>query len=178
MRSLCRDANRAGVRTSSARCNAPAARRAMMRAVPSRRRKRLLAAVTLLGALALPASARSETWVSFPALLQQLRTGEVIRAIINPARGDAEIKFRNLSEWHAYYPRGKQRELQRLLAARHIRVLFVPRRRAHPARHAAVHHHVRYIVAGVLAACAIAAGVFLLLRRRRSPPPPEPSSTR
>ena len=132
--------------------------------------RRSRAAVAALAAAALllaPATASAETWVSFPALLRQVRTGDLIRAIINPTRGDVEIKFRNLSEWHAYYPPGEQQELQRLLRARHVRTLFVPRHpRARAVAHATVHHHLRYIAAGVLAAVLLAAGALLLLRRR------------
>src|SRR5664280_2877067 len=67
------------------------------------------------------------TWVSYPVLLAQVRSGPLIRAIINPSRGDVEIKFRNLEAWHAFYPAGAQAGLQRLLRARHIRLLFVAR---------------------------------------------------
>jgi hypothetical protein len=137
-----------------------------MRAVAAKRLRVATAAVLLAALLAAPASARAETWVSFPALLHQVRTGPLIRAIINPARGDIEIKFRDLSEWHAYYPPGAQRELQRLLRARHVRVLFVPRHPAGARTHATAHHRLRYIAAGILAACLLAAGAALLLRRR------------
>jgi hypothetical protein len=125
--------------------------------------------VAVLGVLGLmPTHAAAATWVSYPALLAQVRSGPLIRAIINPARGDVEIKFRDLSEWHAYYPAGAQPTLQRLLHARHIRVLYVPR---HPARQpapATVHHHLRYIAAGVIGVLALlAAGAFLRSRRGR-----------
>lgn len=136
-----------------------------MRAVAVRRARAAISVLLAVGLLSLPASAHAETWVSFPALLHQVRTGPLIRAIINPARGDIEIKFRNLSEWHAYYPPGAQRELQRLLHARHVRVLFVPHHRA-AHRHVSVHHRLRYIAAGVLAVCLLAALALLLLRRR------------
>jgi len=88
--------------------------------------------------------------VSYQRLLEQVRSGPLIRTIINPARGDVEIKFRDLLEWHAFYPAGAQPTLLRLLYARHIRVLFVPRRSAKPAKPATVHHHLRYIAAGVI----------------------------
>ena len=138
----------------------------------------------LIGAAALsaPASASAypETWVSYPAVLAQVRSGPLIRAIINPARSDVEIKFRNLDEWHAYYPPAEQPELQRLLHARRIRVIFVPRHQAHAARPASVHHTLRYLAAGVLAVGALAAGYVLLLRRRRGsarrPGPGEPAA--
>ena len=118
----------------------------------------------------MPSQALAETWVSYPALLNQVRSGPLIRAIINPARGDVEIKFRNLDEWHAYYPASAQPGLQRLLHARHIRVLYVPRHPARASRPAAVHHHLRYIAAGVIGGVALlAAAVFLYSRRRRAP---------
>jgi hypothetical protein len=123
-------------------------------------------AVLAVGLLAAAPAARAETWVSYPTLLQEVRGGDLVRAIINPARRDIEIKFRNLSEWHAYFPASAQRELQHVLDARHVRVLFVPRNRAALARHTAVHHHLRYIAAAVLAACLLVSGAILLLRRR------------
>ena len=128
-----------------------------------------VAACVLAGGVLVAApAARAETWVSFPTLLHEVRSGDLIRAIINPARRDIEIKFRTLSEWHAYYPARAQRELQHLLDARHIRVLFVPRHRAARTEHTAVHHHLRYIAAAALAACLLAAGAIVLLRRRRA----------
>jgi hypothetical protein len=142
-----------------------AAQRAIIRAVNARRIHRLVA-LLLLCALAAPPAASAETWVSYPKLLEQVRHGDLIRAIINPQRGDVEIKFRNLDEWHAYYPRAAQRELQRLIDARHVRLIFV--RRHHPAvKHPSpVHHHLRYIAAGILAAGLLAGAAFLIWRRR------------
>ena len=123
--------------------------------------------ITVVGALCLPATAAgAETWVSYPVLLKQVRSGPLIRAIINPVRGDVEIKFRDLSEWHAFYPASAQPALQRLLFARHIRVLFVKRHHRRVTKPATVHHHLRYIGAGVIGALAvIAAGAFIYSRR-------------
>jgi hypothetical protein len=131
-------------------------------------RVRLLV-IAVVGSLCLPAAAAAgETWVSYPVLLEQVRSGPLIRAIINPLRGDVEIKFRDLSEWHAFYPASAQPTLQHLLFARHIRVLFVKRHRPRVPKPAAVHHHLRYIAGGVAGALAlIAAGVFVYSRRRR-----------
>jgi hypothetical protein len=143
-------------------------RRAIMREMRAAQPRRLIGAAALIAAVALPAPAQAETWVSFPALLAQVRSGDLIRAIINPARHDIEIKFRNLDEWHAHYPPREQPQLQRLLHARGVRTLFVPRHGPAKARPAPVHHHLRYIVAAVLAACAVGAGAVLFVRRRRS----------
>src|SRR6202030_2612253 len=125
-------------RADAARALGPArrrrtARRAAARCRPARdhaavsaaRFRRFISAPLAAGALAAcllaaAPAARAETWVSFPTLLHEVRSGDLIRAIINPARHDIEIKFRNLSEWHAYYPAGEQSELQRLLDARHV----------------------------------------------------------
>ena len=97
-----------------------------------------------------------------------MRSGPLIRAIINPTREDVEIKFRNLDEWHAFYPAGAQPALQRLLLARHIRVLFVARHHhAKPSRSMTVHHHLRYIAAGVLALLAALGAAALMYSRRR-----------
>ena len=129
-------------------------------------RVRLLV-IILVGTLCVGATpAGAETWVSYPVLLHQVRSGPLIRAIINPVRGDVEIKFRDLSEWHAFYPASAQPALQRLLFARHVRVLFVRRHQARAPKPATVHHHLRYIAAGVLGAMAlIAAAVFAYSRR-------------
>ncbi|HWW89724.1 MAG TPA: hypothetical protein VNY35_02960 [Solirubrobacteraceae bacterium] len=132
--------------------------------------RRFAFVIALLAGLALaPASALAATPVGYPQLLQQVRSGPLIRAIINRTRGDIEIKFRDLSEWEAFYPRGAQPMLQRLLHERHIRVIFASRPRGARARPAAVHHHLRYIAAAVLAALAlIGAAAFLYSRRRGS----------
>jgi hypothetical protein len=131
-----------------------------------RRRLLLVAVLCVFGPT--PTQAVAATWVSYPALLAQVKSGPLIRAIINPARGDVEIKFRDLSEWHAFYPAGARPTLQRLLHARHVRVLFVPRHPARTSRPATVHHHLRYIAAGVIGVVALlTAGAFLRSRRRR-----------
>jgi hypothetical protein len=135
----------------------------------ARRAARLACPLALLLAAVLAAApaASAATWVGYPELLAQVRSGPLIRAIINPARGDVEIKFRNLDEWHAFYPRAQQAELQRLLAARHIRVLYVPRHQAHRPPPASVHHHLRYYAAGALVLLGlIGGGVYLRSRRR------------
>jgi hypothetical protein len=134
------------------------------------RRAALMSAVLVaLGLAAGPALAA--TPVTYAELLAQVRSGPVIRAIINRTRGDVEIKFRDLSEWEAFYPRGAQPELQRLLRARHIRVLFASRPRPGRTRPAAVHHHLRYIAAAIIGAFAlIGAAAFLYARRRRGAP--------
>ena len=117
-----------------------------------------------------PAPAPAATQVSYPELLREVRSGPLIRAVINPARGDIEIKFRDLSEWEAFYPAGARPSLQRLLHARHIRVIFASRHRARAAPARPAHHHLRYIAAGVLGALLlIGAGVFLYRRRRSAP---------
>jgi hypothetical protein len=130
------------------------------------RRLALVVALPALLALA-PSSALAATQVSYPELLSQIRTGPVIRAIINRARGDIEIKFRDLSEWEAFYPRGAQSTLQRLLHERHIRVLFASRPHAAHARPATVPHHLRYIAAAVIGALALIGGAAYLYSRRR-----------
>jgi hypothetical protein len=130
--------------------------------------------LTLLLALGIPATpALAVTWVSYPKLLEQIRSGPVIRAVINRGPAHVEIKFRDLSEWEATYPRSEQPRLLRLLHARHIQVIFATPPRA---RHAkpVTHHHLRYIIGGSLAALALIGGAFYLLgRERRVAPPPD-----
>jgi len=118
-----------------------------------------------------PAPTLAATQVSYPELLREVRSGPLIRAVINPTRGDIEIKFRNLSEWEAFYPAGARPTLQRLLHARHIRVIFASRHRAGARAAAArpVHHHLRYIAAAVLGALLLLGGGVLLYRRRSAP---------
>jgi hypothetical protein len=123
-----------------------------------------LIALIAVAATAMPAVAA--TPVSYSALLREVKSGPLIRAVINPARGDIEIKFRNLSEWEAFFPPGAQPTLQRLLHERHVRVIFASRRAAHVPKRTTVHHHLRYIAAGVLGALALIGGGALLYRRR------------
>jgi hypothetical protein len=130
-------------------------------------RARVLTIACVCIALAPPAQAHAARQVSYPVLLQQVKSGPLIRAIINRRRGDIEIKFRDLSEWEAFYPPGAQPLLQRLLHERHVRVIFASSRRAR-GKPKAVHHHLRYIAAGIVGAVALAALAWAIVRRRRA----------
>jgi hypothetical protein len=133
---------------------------------PLRARVFLIAMLSL--ALASPAPAQAAKPVSYPELLAQVEHGPLIRAVINRRLSHVEIKFRDLSEWEAVYPPGAQPRLQRLLRARHIRVIFASAHRARP-KPKPVHHHLRYIAAGVLGALVLAGVAWLAIRRRRAP---------
>src|SRR5438270_177265 len=122
--------------------------RRALRCSALRTRVPLIVLVCLLLAAAVPAHAAQQ--VSYPTLLQQIKSGPLIRAVINRKRSAIEIKFRDLSEWEAFYPPGAQPMLQRLLHERHIRVIFASRHHATHAKPRAVHHHLRYIAAGIL----------------------------
>jgi hypothetical protein len=115
------------------------------------------------------APALAATQVSYPELLREIGSGPLIRAVINPARGDIEIKFRNRSEWEAFYPAGARPSLQRLLHARHIRVIFASRHRAPAVSARPVHHRLRYIAAGVLGALLLLGAGAFVYRRRIAP---------
>ncbi len=143
------------------------------------RTRRLLAcalcAAALLLALTAPAPASAAKQVSYQQLLAQVRSGPLIRVIINLRGKDAEIKFSNLDEWRAFYPPGAQVELERLVHARHIPLKFAGRPHARKAP-AAVHHKLRYIAAGVLAAVLLVlAGAWLYRRRSRVPASARPA---
>jgi Flp pilus assembly protein TadB len=131
---------------------------------------------TALALAAAPASAA--TPASYAAVVRQIRTGPVIRAVINRQLRHVEIKFHDLSEWEAMYPPGAQAGLQHLLRGRHIRVLFASR----PAVRASapVHHHLRYIVGAVLVALATAGFLAIVwnrrTRRRRAAPAQPPAA--
>jgi hypothetical protein len=130
-------------------------------------RTRVPLIVSVLLALAVPAPAQAAKEVAYPALLRQIKSRPLLRAVINRAGGDIEIKFRDLSEWKAFYPRSAQPMLQRLLHERHVRVIFASRKSAR-AKASSVHHHLRYIAAGILGALALAGCAFYFLRRRRT----------
>jgi ATP-dependent Zn protease len=129
--------------------------------------------IALAGVLGMNAApSRAATAVSYSALLSQVKSGPVIRAVINPRRGDVEIKFRDLSEWEAFFPAGAQPALQRLLHQRRIRVLFASQRVVGKPKPGVVHHHLRYIAAAVIgAAMLIGGGAFAFVRRRRRTQP-------
>ena len=132
-----------------------------------RLRRGLLIIALLTATLACAVPAQAVTWVGYPQLLSQVRSGRLQRAVINHALSHIEIKFASGREWEASYPRGDQRMLQRTLHARHIPVIFAARPHAR-ARARPVHHRLRYITTAVLAtALAIGAGLFLLDTRRR-----------
>ena len=61
-----------------------------------RHRLLVIALLVVLGATATPGLAATQ--VGYPALLREIKSGPLIRAVINRTRGDIEIKFRNLSE--------------------------------------------------------------------------------
>ncbi len=133
--------------------------------------RRTLAAGALALAIVLPPAARAasgETWVPYPQVLAEVRSGPLIRAIINPGRHDVEIKFRNLDEWHAYYPPAAQAQLQRLLASRHVRTLFVPLPPASAGASSGGGSHPLRWVAAAVAALALAGALVLRRRRARS----------
>ena len=131
------------------------------------RRPRLVLAA-LAACVLSPAAAHAATPVSYPQLLHEIRSGPVIRAIINRARGDIEIKFRDLSEWESPYPRPAQPMLQALMRRRRIRVLFAARPHAARPRATPAHHHLRYIALAALGVLLIIAAGYATLRRRRS----------
>ncbi|HEV2981427.1 MAG TPA: hypothetical protein VGX51_08340 [Solirubrobacteraceae bacterium] len=133
-------------------------------------RSRAILIAVLLATVAVPSTARAAKPVSYPEVLAQIEHGPLIRAVINRRLSHVEIKFRDLSEWEAVYPAGAQPLLQRLLNQRHIHVIFASSHHA-KATPKPVHHHLRYIAAGVLGALALAGVAWLLIRRRRSSPP-------
>jgi len=140
---------------------------------PRGARARVRRALLACGACALlvcAPDARAAQQVSYPQLLEQVRSGPLIRAVINRRGHDVEIKFRDSTEWRAFYPPGAQPELQRLLHERHIRVIFAAPPRTHRGTRAAVHHHLRYIAAAALAALVLAATGWWMLRRRSRAP--------
>ena len=134
---------------------------------PSRRlRRALCAAACALAAVSLAApAAQAFSWVSYPELLAQVRSGPVIRVIVNHRGGGVEIKFKDLYEWKARTTPAQETEVVALVHSRHIHLIFAGRPHAKP-KPAAVHHHLRYIAAGVLAVAVIAGGAVLLFRRR------------
>jgi hypothetical protein len=132
-------------------------------------RARWLLIPLLVLALAAPASAPASPMpVSYQAILQQIHSGPLSRAVINRANRHVEIKFNNATEWIATYPAGAQPLLQRILRERHIQVIFAARHHARP-KPAKVHHHLRYIAAGVLGALLVIGGGLYLYSRRRTP---------
>lgn len=137
-----------------------------------RRARILFALAGLCGFLGLAGTPTyAATPVSYQELLVQVRSGPLIRAIINGPRGDIEIKFRDLSEWEAFYPPGAEHTLVQLIRRRHIRLLFVRRHPTARAKPTSTHHHLRYIAAAVIGALMVVGAVLLGYRRRRRQAP-------
>ena len=65
---------------------------------------------------------------------------------------------------------GARPSLQRLLHVRHIRVIFASRHRAGTTQARTVHHHLRFIAAGVFGALLLLGAGALAYRRRRGAP--------
>jgi len=115
--------------------------------------------------LAASAAGYATTWVPYATLLHAARTRPLTRAIINPARSDVEIKFREGLEWHAVYPAGAQSTLQAVFRERRVRVLFAPAAHRAAAKPASTHP---LRLAAAIAACLLALlAIWALLRRRR-----------
>jgi ATP-dependent Zn protease len=132
-------------------------------------RARWLLIPLLVLALGAPASATAVPMpVSYQTILRQVQSGPLSRAVINRANRHIEVKFNNSTEWIATYPAGAQPFLQRTLRQRHIHVIFAARHRPR-AKPAKVHHHLRYIAAGVLGALLVIGGGLYLYSRRRTP---------
>jgi hypothetical protein len=136
---------------------------------------RLLAPALCAAALLLapPAPALAARQVSYEQLLQQVRSGPLIRVIVNVRGKDAEIKFTNLDEWRAYYPPGAEAQLVQLVHARHIPLKFAGRPHR-PKAAAPVHHKLRYVAAGLLAAAVLAGAAAWFYRRRSREPAAAP----
>ncbi len=125
-----------------------------------------LACTMLAGGASTAAAAR---WVGYPTILAELRTGPLIRVIINRPPRHIEIKFRNLDEWEAVYPVGAEHGLQRLIHSRGIKLIFASSKPGpHAVKPAAVHHRLRYITAGVLLLLLAAGGAWALVHRREA----------
>ncbi len=143
-----------------------------MRARPERRgrargtRAACAAAWALCCAALLAPAAHAFSWVSYPALVEQIRSGRVIRVIVNRELHDAEIKFRNLYEWKARFAPSQETPLVSLVRGRHIPLIFAaPPRSAHAAA-PAVHHRLRWIATAVLLATLLLVAAVLERDRR------------
>jgi hypothetical protein len=130
--------------------------------------RRGLLSIAVLAAIALvPTEALGKAPMeSYGTVLSQIDSGVVIRGVVNAGPRHVEVLLRSRAEYLAVYPPGAEPALLSALHAHHVKVEFA--RRA-PARAEAkpVHHHLRYIAAGVLAALLMVGGGVLLLRRRR-----------
>jgi hypothetical protein len=103
---------------------------------------------------------------SYRSALAQIDSGVVVRGVINAAPRHVEVLLRSHAEYLAVYPPGGEPALLGTLHAHHVKVEFA--RRAHArAKAQPVHHHLRYIAAGILGALLVIAGGVLFARRRR-----------
>ena len=138
------------------------ARRQLGRPQPSAADRALLAALSR----ALPRSAWSAFAVSPKTLLRWHRR-LVRRHWTYDRRGPGRPPLdAELPSLIVRFARENPRWGYRLLHARHVRVLFVPRHPAKTSHPAAVHHHLRYIAAGFIGVLAVLAATLLYLRRR------------
>jgi hypothetical protein len=130
--------------------------------------RRGLPAIAVLAAIALvpPDAFGVAPMESYSSVRSQIASGVVIRGVINAAPRHVEVLLKSRAEYLAVYPPGGEPALLAALHAHHVKVEFARRARAQ-AKPKPVHHHLRYIAAGILAALLAIGGVFLALRRRR-----------
>ena len=124
----------------------------------------------MLFALVLPAASLATTikmTETYATVVSQIDSGQVIRAVVNRYRDDIKVTMHDGTEQESLYPAAQESALVRKLHAHHIRVRFA-RRPVHK-KPAAVHHRLRYIAAGVLAALIVVGGGAYVVSRRSSP---------
>ena len=123
--------------------------------------------VLLALALVVPGAALAAPTESYQTALSQIDAGIVIRGVVNSRPHRVEVLLRDRKEYFAVFPPHGERALLHTLHAHGAKVVFASNKRGTPRPTGPVHHHIRYIAAGILAALIAAGGSILLFKRRR-----------
>ena len=135
--------------------------------------RRLLIVLALLAvaANATPAMAASATVTeSYPALLHQIVTRQVVVAHVNERTDDIRVTLKDGSEQFVTFPHAQHKALIDALLRHRVHVVYT----AHAKAKKPVHHVLRYVAGGiVIVLLLIGAGVWMYTRGQRQSPPAE-----
>jgi hypothetical protein len=135
--------------------------------------RRILVLLALLAVAvdAPPAIAATPTATeSYPALLHQIETRQVVIAHVNERTNDIRVTLRNGSEEFVTFAHAQHKALIDSLLHHGVRVVYT----AHAKAKKPVHHVLRYVAGGiVIVLLLIGAGVWVYTRGQRRSPPAE-----
>jgi hypothetical protein len=131
----------------------------------------LLAILAVAANAPLAIAATSTVTESYPALLHQIDSGQVLIAHVNERTHDIRVTLKNGTEEFVVYPHAQHKMLVDSLLRHGVKPIYT----THKTTAKPVHHVLRYVAAGiVIVLLLIGAGVWVYTRGQRQSPPAEP----